>query len=450
MKMGTYEDVPDYFITHLEDTIMVTKKTKIDGTTYEVEFTASLEELNAEKKKLYRRNGAKYNVPGFRKGKAPMSIIEKMYGPVFTQDAVEAVYSVAVDAVALDFGEEVVDINSAEVVSMEEEVVFKSKFIVKPEVRIEGYKGLTVEKAEAVVTDADVEDELKRVQERNSRQVNVDDRPAQDGDTVVFDFEGFCDGEAFEGGKAENFSLKLGSGQFIPGFEDGMVGHGIGESFDVNVVFPEEYHAEELAGKPAVFKVTIHSIQMTELPTLDDEFAKDVSEFDTLDEYKADLRAELLRKAEEKAKDDADNKLIDQIIDLVEADIPEVMYDKKVEENIRDFDYNLKQQGLNIETYMQYTGLDMDGLKGQFRDKAIHQVKLRLALEKIAELENIEVSDEEIEKAYVDLAGNYGVELEQVRQIVPVDGLKKDVAVEKAVDVVRDNANYVAAAERAE
>ena len=423
---------------------MITSKTKIDNTTYEVEFTASAEEFQAEKKRIFRKEAGKYNVPGFRKGKAPMNVIERMYGSVFTQEAVESIYSKTVDAAVDEFGEEVVDVNSAEVVSLEGEVKFKSKFIVKPEVKIEGYKGLSVEKAEAVVNDEDVENELKRVQERNSRKVNVDDRPAETGDTVEFDFEGFCDGEAFEGGKAENFSLKLGSGQFIPGFEDGMVGHSIDEEFDVNVTFPEEYHAEELAGKPAVFKVKIHKIEKTELPELDDEFAKDVSEFDTLAEYKEDLKSDLLRKAEEKAKDDADNKLIDQLIDLVEADIPEVMYDKKVDENIRDFDYNLQMQGMNIDTYFNYTGLDMDSLRGQFRDKAIHQVKLRLALEKIAELENIEVSEEEIEKAYDDLAKNYGVELEQVKNIVPVDGLKKDVAVEKAVDVVRDAANYVA------
>ena len=259
----------------------------------------------------------------------------------------------------------------------------------------------------------------------------------------MFDYEGFCDGVPFEGGKAEKYTLKLGSGQFIPGFEEGMVGHSIGEEFDVNVTFPEEYHAEELAGKPAVFKVKIHEIKTTELPALDDEFAKDVSEFDTLDEYKEDLRKDLLKKAEEKAKDDADNKLIDQLIDLVEADIPEVMYDNKVTENINDFSYNLQMQGMNIETYLNYTGMDMEALRGQFRDKAIHQVKLRLALEKIAELENIEVSDEDVDKAYDDLAKNYGVELDRVREIVPVAGLKKDVAVEKAVDVVRDNANYV-------
>ena len=423
---------------------MITSKTKIDNTTYEVEFTASAEELQAEKKRIFRKDAGKYNVPGFRKGKAPMNVIERMYGSVFTQEAVESVYSKTVDAAVEEFGEEVVDVNSAEVVSLEGEVKFKSKFIVKPEVKIEGYKGLSVEKAEAVVTDEDVENELKRVQERNSRKVNVDDRSAETGDTVEFDFEGFCEGKAFEGGKAENFSLKLGSGQFIPGFEDGMVGHSIDEEFDVNVTFPEEYHAEELAGKPAVFKVKIHKIEKTELPELDDEFAKDVSEFDTLAEYKEDLKSDLLRKAEEKAKDDADNKLIDQLIDLVDADIPEVMYDRKVDENIRDFDYNLQMQGMNIDTYFNYTGLDMDSLRGQFRDKAIHQVKLRLALEKIAELENIEVSEEEIEKAYDDLAKNYGVELEQVKNIVPVDGLKKDVAVEKAVDVVRDAANYVA------
>ena len=424
---------------------MITNKTKTETNTYEVEFTASEDALKAEKKRVYQKEGKKYNVPGFRKGKAPMNVIERMYGPVFTQDAVEIIYQKAVDEAIAEFDEEVVDANSAEVVSMEGDVVFKAKFIVKPEVTIEGYKGLTVEKAEAVVTDEDVEHELGHVQQRNSRSINVDDRPAQLGDSVVFDYEGFCDGVPFEGGKAEKYTLKLGSNQFIPGFEDGMVGHEIGEEFDVNVTFPEEYHADELSGKPAVFKVKIHEIKMTELPELDDEFAKDVSEFDTLDEYKEDLRRELLEKAEEKAKDDADNKLIDQLIDLVEADIPEVMYDNKVTENINDFSYNLQVQGMNIDTYLNYTGMDMEALRGQFRDKAIHQVKLRLALEKIAELESIEVSDEDIDKAYDDLAKNYGVELDKVRQIVPVDGLRKDVAVEKAVDVVRDNANYVPA-----
>ncbi len=424
---------------------MITNKTKTETNTYEVEFTASEELLRAEKKRVYLKEGRKYNVPGFRKGKAPMNVIERMYGPVFTQDAIEVVYQKAVDEAISEFGEEVVDANSAEVVSMEGDVVFKAKFIVKPEVKIEGYKGLTVEKAEAVVTDEDVAHELEHLQQRNSRSINVDDRPAQMGDSVVFDYEGFCDGVPFEGGKAEKYALKLGSNQFIPGFEEGMVGHEIGEEFDVNVTFPEEYHAEELAGKPAVFKVKIHEIKMTELPELNDEFAKDVSEFDTLDEYKEDLRKELLKKAEDKAKDEADNKLIDQLIDLVEADIPEVMYDNKVTENINDFSYNLQVQGMNIDTYLNYTGMDMEALRGQFRDKAIHQVKLRLALEKIAELESIEVSDEDIDKAYDDLAKNYGVELDKVRQIVPVDGLRKDVAVEKAVDVVRDNAHYVPA-----
>ena len=354
---------------------MITNKTKAETNTYEVEFTASEELLRAEKKRVYLKEGRKYNVPGFRKGKAPMNVIERMYGPVFTQDAIEVVYQKAVDEAISEFGEEVVDANSAEVVSMEGDVVFKAKFIVKPEVKIEGYKGLTVEKAEAVVTDEDVAHELEHLQQRNSRSINVD----------------------------------------------------------------------ELAGKPAVFKVKIHEIKMTELPELNDEFAKDVSEFDTLDEYKEDLRKELLKKAEDKAKDEADNKLIDQLIDLVEADIPEVMYDNKVTENINDFSYNLQVQGMNIDTYLNYTGMDMEALRGQFRDKAIHQVKLRLALEKIAELESIEVSDEDIDKAYDDLAKNYGVELDKVRQIVPVDGLRKDVAVEKAVDVVRDNAHYVPA-----
>lgn len=422
---------------------MINKKEKIDANTYEVEFTASAADLKAETQKVYRKEVGKYNIPGFRKGKAPMSVIEKMYGPVFTQEAVERVYETAVDAAVAEFGEEVVDVNSAEVVSLEGEVVFKSKFVVKPEAKIEGYKGLTVEKEEPVVTDEDLENEMKRIQERNSRMVNVDDRAADMCDTVKFDFEGFCDGEAFEGGKAEDYELELGSHQFIPGFEEGMVGHNAGEEFDVNVTFPEQYD-EKLAGKPAVFKIKLKEIKKKELPVLDDEFAKDVSEFDTLAEYKESVKADMLRRAEDKAKDDADNKLIDQLIDLVEADIPEVMYDRKVDENIRDFSYQLQNSGLSMEQYLSYTGLDMEAMRGQFRDKAIHQVKLRLALEKIAEIENIESTDEDVEKAYADLAANYGIDVEQVKNIVPVEGLKKDIAVEKAVDVVRDNATYTA------
>ncbi|MBQ4396651.1 MAG: trigger factor [Clostridia bacterium] len=423
---------------------MINNKTQIDATTYEVEFSVDAQQLQTEKKRLYRANVARYNVPGFRKGKAPMNVIERMYGPVFTQEAVENLYNKNVDLVVTEFGEEVVDVNSAEVVSLEGDVVYKAKFITKPEVKIEGYKGLTVEKAEPVVTDEDVESELKNIQQRNSRTIDVDDRPAQMDDTVVFDFEGFCGGEAFDGGKAENYSLKLGSGQFIPGFEEGMVGHSIGEEFDVNVTFPEEYHAEELAGQPAVFKVTIHQIKMTELPELDDEFAKDVSEFDTLAEYKEDIRADLLRTAEEKAKDDADNKLMDALIDLLDADIPEVMYDKKVDENVRDFSYRLQSNGMNLDDYFTYTGLDMESFRGQFREQAIRQVKLRLALEKIAELEAVAVSDEDVETEYANLAKNYDIPVDQVKTIVPVEGLRLDVAVEKAVDVVRDSANYVA------
>ena len=423
---------------------MITKKTQIDGTTYEVEFATSAEALKAETNRIYRKNVGKYNIPGFRKGKAPLHVIEKMYGPVFTQEAVESVYGLAVDEAVAEFGEEVIDVNSAEVVSLEGEVVFKSKFITKPAVKIEDYKGLTVEKAEAVVTDEDLENEMKKIQERNSRTINVDDRAAQMDDTVKFDFEGFCDGVAFEGGKAEDYTLKLGSHQFIPGFEEGMVGHNIGEDFDVNVTFPEDYFSEDLKGKPAVFKVKIKEIKMTELPELDDEFAKDVSEFDTIGEYKESVRADLLKKAEDKAKDDADNKLIDQLIDLIEADIPEVMYDKKVDENIRDFSYRLQSNGMSLEDYFSYTGLDIDSLRGQFRDQAIHQVKLRLALEKIAEIENIQVADEDCDKEFESLAKMYEMEVDKVKEIVPVDGLKKDIAVEKAVDVVRDSANYVA------
>ncbi len=429
---------------------MIKDKKQIDANTYEVEFTAEAAVFKANVDKQYRLNKNKYSVPGFRKGKASMKMIEQMYGPVFTQPALEGVYETEIEKVREELGEGLIDVNSAEVVSMEGDVVFKAKAVFKPEVKIEGYKGLTVEKGEATVSDEDVEKELKRVQERNSRLLDVDDRAAQIDDTVKIDYKGFSDGEAFDGGSAEDHTIKLGSGEFIPGFEEQIVGHNIGDEFDVNVTFPEEYFAEDLKGKPVVFKVKLKEIKMTEIPELDDEFAKDVSEFDTLAEYTEDLRKDLLAKAQEKENEDAESALMDKVIDLLDADIPDVMYEQKIDENINNFAYRLSEQGMSVETYMSYLGMDAETLRGQFRPQSISQVKLRLALEKIAELEGISVSDEECEKGFEDLAATYNQSVEEVKKIVPVEGIRKDLEVEKAAELVSDSANYVPKTEKAE
>ena len=289
--------------------------------------------------------------------------------------------------------------------------------------------------------------EIKKVQDRNSRMVTVEDREAQNGDITVIDYEGFVDGTAFEGGKAENATLNLGSNTFIPGFEDQIVGHKTGEEFDINVKFPEDYHATELAGKDAVFKIKLHEIKIKELPEVDDDFVKDVSDFDTVDAYKADIRTKLTEAAENRSKNEVENALIDKLVELVQAEIPEAMFENRINEDIRDFAYRLQSQGLNLDTYMKYTGLNNEGLRGQFRAQAERQVKVRLALEKIAQLENIQPSDEDLDAEYEKIAQNYGMEADKVKSFIPKEDLAKDVAVEKAMEIVRSNAAITEAAE---
>ena len=326
-------------------------------------------------------------------------------------------------------------------------LVFKVTVTTKPEISIENYKGIAVEKAVKTITDDDVMEEVKKVQDRNSRMVTVEDRSAENGDITVIDFEGFVDGTAFEGGKGENFSLTLGSGQFIPGFEEQIVGHQSGDEFDVTVTFPEDYQAAELAGKEAVFKVKLHEIKVKELPELDDDFVKDVSDFDTLDSYKEDIRTKLTETAERKSKDDLENKLIDKLVELVEGDIPEAMFNNKINEDLRDFAYRLQSQGLNMETYMKYTGMDQEAMRASMRPQAERQVKTRLALEKIAKLENIVPNDDDLEEEYQTLAKNYEMEADKIKELISKEELAKDVCVKKAIDLVRDSAEITEKAE---
>lgn len=409
----------------------------------ELEVEVDAATFEAAVQRAYKKNAASIAVPGFRKGKAPRNMIEKLYGTgVFYEDAMNDVYPVALDAAISESGYEYVeDKIDLDVVSVGAEgLVFKAVITVKPEVEVSEYKGLKASKKVEAVTDEDVDAELARLQDRNSRLVTVEDRAAADGDTVNFDFEGFVDDVAFEGGKGENYTLTLGSGQFIPGFEEQIVGKSIDEEFDVNVTFPEEYHAEELKGKPAVFKCKLHEIKTKELPELNDDFAKDVSEFDTLDELKADIRKAHEERAAKEADAAFENALLDQLAEGLKADIPQAMFDRRIDDMVQDFGYRMQSQGLDLDTYLKYTGMDMDAFRDGFKEQADKQVKIRLALEKIAALENIEVTEEDENAEYDRIAEMYKMEVEKVKAILNANDMKKDLAVGKALDLVKETA----------
>ena len=421
--------------------------------TVEAEIKVSAADFEAAVQATYLKRRKSIQIDGFRKGKATRKMIEAQYGEnVFYEEAVNSIYQQtvadAIDELKLD----VVDIPKTEVTSVtkEEGVSFKVEFTIKPEVKIEGYKGLKVEKTVKTVTDEDVDKEIERVRNSNARIIDVTDRAAANGDTVIFDFEGFCDDKAFEGGKAEKFSLELGSGRFIPGFEEQIVGKNIGEDFDVNVTFPENYQAEELAGKPAVFKCKIHEIKGKELAELDDEFAKDVSEFDTIAEYKADIKAKLTETADKNASVELDNTISEKLAEILEGEIPEAMNENRISDMLREWEYRNRYAGVTIKDYLKYTGLTMDQFKGQFRKPAEIQVKLRLALEKIAELEAIEVSEADLTAQYEKYADQYKMDIEKVKEVIPADSLTTDLKVEKAFNLVRDNADVTEVEAKAE
>lgn len=419
---------------------------KVDTNRYELEIVIDDKELEAAIAAAYKKNADKITLPGFRKGKAPRSLVERMYGAeFFYEDALNILYPDAVDFALKEADLEIVSNDIGfDLVSMDKTGVdFKITVTVKPEVEMKDYKALKAEKLKAVVTDEEVDQQVKNVAERNARLENVTDRAAAMDDTVVIDFEGFTDGKAFEGGKAEGYTLKLGSNSFIPGFEDQIVGHSIDEEFDVNVTFPEEYHAEELKGKPAVFKIKLHEIKVTELPVIDDEFAKDVSEFDTLDEYKADLKAKLLDGKTKSADDAVEEQLMQGIIDNVVAEIPDAMIESKMDENVQSFGYRLQMQGMDLNTYVKYMGGDMAAFRESFRGQAEKQVKLRLGLEKIAALENLVASEDEINAEYEKYAKDYNMELENIKAAIPESELVKDIVVGKAMTFVRENAEIV-------
>ena len=418
------------------------KSEKLEKSMHELQFSVDAETFKAAIEKAYKREGKKYNVPGFRKGHAPRAVIEKMYGAdIFHYDAINDLFPEAYEAAVVESGIQPVSRPEADVVSesLEDGVVLKVTVAVKPEIKVGNYTGLKATKKVNTVDDADVEAELVRMQNRNGRIITREGK-AENGDTVDMDFEGFVDGVAFEGGKAEHYSLVLGSGSFIPGFEDQLIGHEAGEEFDVNVTFPEEYQAKELAGKPAVFKIKLHEVKTKELPALDDEFAKDESEYDTLDELKASIRKGMEEQNEKQAALAVENDLVDQVIATIEGDIPEAMYEARMDEAVRDFEYRLAQQGLKLDMYLQYMGQTMESFRASFREQAEKQVKIRLALEAVAAAEQIVASDEELEAELQRVADNYKMELAKVKELVNADEVKKDLAVNKAIDFIRDHA----------
>lgn len=421
---------------------------KTEKNTVEVEFKVGAEQFEEEVQKTFLKKKNSITIAGFRKGKAPRKMIEKQYGEgVFYEDTVNGMYQKTVADVIEELKLDVIDMPNIEVtsVSKEEGVSFKASFTVKPEVNISDYKGLSVTKTVKTVTDENIEEELKEMAEKGARIVDIDNRAAEKGDTVVFDFDGYVDDVAFEGGKAEKYSLELGSGQFIPGFEDQIIGKSIDEDFDVNVTFPEDYNAEQLAGKAAVFKCRIHEIKSKELPAIDDDFAMDVSEFDTLEELKADIRKKLEEKAETDSKNALDDAVSDAVIAKLDAEIPAVMYDSRIDDMIRDWEYKNRYQGIKIDDFLKYTGTTMEQFRENFRPAAENQVKLRLCLEKVAELENITIDADALEEQYKKYAEEFKMEIDKVKAAIPAANLEKDMKVEKAFDFLKENANVTTA-----
>lgn len=429
---------------------MSSKLQKVENNVAELELVVEAAKFDAALEKSYRKNVKSITLPGFRKGKAPRRMIERAYGKtVFYEDAINFVLQDEYEAAIEEHKLDPVDYPNVEVKEAEEgkDLAIDIKVTVKPDPELGEYKGVKVAEIHNDVTDADVDRELEQRQHRNSRMITVEDRSAQQGDTVNIDFEGFADGVAFPGGKGEGYSLELGSGQFIPGFEEQIAGKSIGEEFEVNVTFPKDYHAEDLKGKAAVFKTKLNSIQYRELPELDDEFAKDVSEFDTLDELRADIKAKLEKAAEDKTKSEKQNAVMDKIMENVKVDIPDCMVQKRVDSIVRENEMRMGQQGLTFEQYLGYIGSNLEQFREQMKPNAERQVKGTLVLEKIAGLENMEVSEDELNSELTKMAESYGMDLEKIRSILrpeDIDSIRDDVRMTKTLDMLVESAVWTA------
>ncbi|WP_276929098.1 trigger factor [Herbinix luporum] len=415
---------------------------KLEKNMAKLTIEASAEEFDKAIQKAYQKNKNKINIQGFRKGKAPLALIEKMYGPsIFYEDAANEIIPEAYEKAALESGLEIVSRPEIDVVQIEKgkSFIFTAEVAIKPEVTLGEYKGIEVEKKEVTATDEEVMAKIEHEREHNSRMVTIDNRPIQMDDIAVIDFEGFVDGEPFEGGKGEGYSLTIGSRSFIDNFEEQLIGKSIGEEVDVNVTFPEDYHASNLAGKPALFKVKINEIKVKELPELDDDFAQEVSEFDTLDEYKENIRATLKENKEKELKIAKENEIIDKIIENASMDIPEPMIETQVGQLADDFAQRMRYQGLSIEQYFQFTGMDSKKFFESLRPQALKRIQSRLVLEAIVKAENIEVTEEELEKELTEMASMYKMELDKLKELLgdnEKEQIKTDIAIQKAVDFV--------------
>lgn len=427
--------------------------TKTDVNTTELVITIDAETFENAVEQEYQRQKKNIQIKGFRKGKVSRKLAEREFGEgAFYEGAVNALIGPELDAAVRETGLDLVDRPNIEVTTLDKNdgVEFKAICITKPEIEISDYKGIKAAKVVQKITDEDIDKQIEMIRKKNARIVSVDDRAAQLDDEVIIDFEGFFGDEAFEGGKGEDHPLRLGSGQFIPGFEDQIVGHNIGDEFDVVVTFPEDYQMTEYAGKEAVFKTKLKAINYEELPEINDDLIKDATEFDSVEEYKKDIREKLEEAAVKQAETSFENSVMNALIEKVTSPIPNCMFEQRIDALIRSFDQQLHQQGMDLNLYFQYTGMDADSFRETYRERAESEVKLRLALEKIAELENIEASEEEINEGLAEIAAANNMEVEMVKRFIPVDDYTMDIRVQKAVDFVKENAvvdNSVAAAE---
>lgn len=421
------------------------EKTK-NANEIKLEITVESTRFDEAIKKVYFKSAKYFNIPGFRKGKAPMQIVEKYYGKeIFYEDAFNEVAQEALEEAIKENKLEVVSRPDIEVTQIEKgkDLIFTAVMQTKPEANLGKYKGIEIKKIEYNVSDKDIEHELGHMQEHNARLISIEDRPVETGDIATIDFEGFVDGEAFEGGKGTDYPLTLGSGSFIPGFEDQLVGAKAGDHVEVKVTFPEEYQAKELAGKEAVFQCDVKKVEAKELPELDDDFAQDASEFDTLAEYKEDIKKNLTEKKEKEARAAKENAAVDKAIENAQMEIPDAMLNTQVRQMLDDFSRRMQSQGLTMEQYFQFTGMTLEKMQEEMKPQALKRIQTRLVLEKIAEVENIQPTDEEVEEEFKKMADAYKMEVEKIKELLgdrELEQMKKDMAVQKAVTLVADEA----------
>ena len=422
---------------------MLKSSTKTDVNTTELVITIDAATFEAAVEREYQRQKKNIQIRGFRKGKVPRKLAEREFGEgVFYEGAVNSLLTPELDAAVRAENLELVDRPNVEITSIDKEngVELKAVCVTKPVIEIADYKGIKAVKIVKEITDDDVNQQIEIIRKKNARIVSVEDRPAQLNDEVIIDFEGFFGDEAFEGGKGEDHPLKLGSGQFIPGFEDQIVGHNIGDEFDINVTFPENYQMEDYAGKDAIFKTKLKAISYEQMPEIDDDLIKDATEFESVDEYKADIRTKLEEAAVSQADSAFENAVLQALIDKVDSPIPNCMFEQRIDNMVDSFDKQLQQQGMNLKLYCQYTGMDVDSIRDTYRDRAVGEVKLRLALEKIAELENIEISDDEINEGLAPIAEANKMDVETIKRFIPMDDFTMDLKVQKAVEIIKENA----------